>query len=68
MKSNRHLVLTRCEERGNAGRVAYVIVNNPDERNALGRQGIAAVVEARKTDEPKRLMEAFVNRKKSGKK
>jgi len=27
------------------------------------RQGIAAVVEARKTDEPKRLMEAFVNRK-----
>jgi len=27
------------------------------------RQGIAAVVEARRTDEPKRLMEAFVNRK-----
>jgi enoyl-CoA hydratase len=27
------------------------------------RQGIAAVVEARKTDEPKRLMTAFVNRK-----
>ena len=27
------------------------------------RQGIAAVVEARGTDEPKRLMEAFVNRK-----
>jgi enoyl-CoA hydratase/carnithine racemase len=29
------------------------------------KQGIAAVVEARKTDEPKRLMEAFVNRKKN---
>jgi hypothetical protein len=28
------------------------------------QQGIAAIVEARKTDEPKRLMEAFVNRKK----
>jgi enoyl-CoA hydratase len=37
--SNRHLVLTHCEERGNAGRVAYVTVNNPDERNALGRKG-----------------------------
>ena len=31
------------------------------------RQGIAAVVEARKTDEPKRLMEAFVTRKKQWK-
>ncbi len=29
------------------------------------RQGIAAVVEARKTDEPKRMMVAFVNRKRN---
>jgi enoyl-CoA hydratase/carnithine racemase len=33
------LVLTRVESRGGAGRVAYVTVNNPSRRNALGRRG-----------------------------
>ena len=33
------LVLTRIEERGDAGRVAYVTVNNPEKRNALTIQG-----------------------------
>jgi hypothetical protein len=31
------------------------------------RQGIAAVVEARKTDEPRRLMQAFVERQRARK-
>lgn len=33
------LVITRVEARGEAGRVAYVTVNNPQQRNALGRRG-----------------------------
>jgi enoyl-CoA hydratase len=32
------LVITRVEERG-AGRVAYITVSNPGQRNALGRRG-----------------------------
>jgi hypothetical protein len=31
------------------------------------RQGIAAVVEARRTDEPRRLMETFVERQRAKK-
>jgi enoyl-CoA hydratase len=40
------LVETRIESRGDAGRVAYVTVNNPDERNALGKKGKEALAEA----------------------
>jgi enoyl-CoA hydratase/carnithine racemase len=49
MTSNQHrlqdLVLTRIEER-DAGRVAYVTVNNPDKRNALGIAGKKALAQA----------------------
>ena len=33
------LVVTRLEDRGEAGRVASVLVNNPEKRNALGQHG-----------------------------
>ena len=36
----------RVETRGDAGRVAYVTVNNPGERNALGRKGKEALIAA----------------------
>lgn len=40
------LVFTRIETRGEAGRVAYVTVNNPGERNALGKEGKEALIAA----------------------
>lgn len=40
------LVVTRIDQRGEAGRVAYVTVNNPDERNALGRKGKEELIAA----------------------
>lgn len=40
------LVLVRIEERGEAGRVAYVTVNNPSKRNALGMAGKRAIADA----------------------
>lgn len=40
------LVTTRLETRGPAGRVAYVTVNNPAERNALGKNGKEALISA----------------------
>jgi enoyl-CoA hydratase/carnithine racemase len=40
------LVTTRLETRGAAGRVAYVTVNNPAERNALGKNGKEALIGA----------------------
>ena len=40
------MVTTRVETRGDAGRVAYVTVNNPGERNALGRKGKEALIAA----------------------
>lgn len=40
------LVTTRIETRGEAGRIAYVTVNNPEERNALGRKGKEALISA----------------------
>lgn len=40
------LVLTRIEPRGDAGCVAYVTVNNPEERNALGKEGKEALIAA----------------------
>ncbi|MBI4195229.1 MAG: enoyl-CoA hydratase/isomerase family protein [Betaproteobacteria bacterium] len=58
MESDRQLVLTRSEERGAAGRVAYVTVNNPDQRNALGRRGkeeLIAAFEALARDEQLRV-------------
>lgn len=46
MASDLHLVLTRVEERDDHGRVAYVTVNNPDRRNALGRRGKEELISA----------------------
>ena len=40
------MVTTRVETRGDAGRVAYVTVNNPGERNALGSKGKEALIAA----------------------
>jgi enoyl-CoA hydratase len=40
------LVITRTETRGDAGRVAYVTVNNPEARNALGKEGKEALIAA----------------------
>ncbi len=40
------LVLVRTEERGDAGRVAYVTANNPAKRNALGMPGKRALAAA----------------------
>ena len=40
------LVLVRTEDRGAAGRVAYVTANNPAKRNAIGMPGKRAIVAA----------------------
>src|SRR5688572_18782207 len=40
------LVLVRTEDRGEAGRVAYVTANNPSKRNAIGMPGKRAIVAA----------------------
>jgi enoyl-CoA hydratase/carnithine racemase len=40
------LVLVRTEERGEAGRVAYVTANNPAKRNAVGMPGKRAIADA----------------------
>lgn len=42
----RSLVTTRIETRGDAGRIAYVSINNPAERNALGKKGKEALIAA----------------------
>lgn len=42
----RPLVMTRVEQRGDAGRVAYVTVNRPEKRNALGIAGKRQLAEA----------------------
>jgi enoyl-CoA hydratase/carnithine racemase len=47
-------LVTVCLEVREAGRVAFLTVNNPKKRNAL----------ARETDEPQRLMAAFLERRK----
>ena len=46
MSRSHELVITRFESRGEAGRIAYVTVNNPDERNALGKEGKEALIAA----------------------
>ena len=40
------LVIVRMEERGETGRVARVLVNNPDKRNALGQRGKEELIAA----------------------
>jgi enoyl-CoA hydratase/carnithine racemase len=40
------LVLVRMDERGDAGRVAFVTINNPTKRNALGMAGKRAIADA----------------------
>ncbi len=40
------LVLIRMDERGEAGRVAHVTINNPTKRNALGMAGKRAIAGA----------------------
>jgi enoyl-CoA hydratase len=39
------LILHRVDDRGEAGRVAYITVNNPDKRNTLGMPGKRAIAE-----------------------
>lgn len=39
------LLLTRIDDRGSAGRIAYLIVNNPQRRNALGMAGKRAIAD-----------------------
>jgi enoyl-CoA hydratase len=46
MAPNSDLVLVRTEDRGEAGRVAYVVVNNPAKRNCLGMPGKRAIAAA----------------------
>ena len=60
------LVVTRIEERGDAGRVARVTVDNVERRNALGRRGkeelIAAFTTlARRVRDEQRLDDTFVD-------
>lgn len=40
-----NLIQSRIEDRGPAGRVAYVTVNNPEKRNTLGMPGKRAIAE-----------------------
>ena len=40
------LVIVRVEDRGASGRVAHVLVNNPEKRNALGQRGKEELVAA----------------------
>lgn len=39
------LILHRIEDRGDAGRVAYITVNNPEKRNTLGMPGKRAIAD-----------------------
>jgi enoyl-CoA hydratase len=43
--SSDDLLLTRLEDRGEAGRLAWLTVNNPARRNALGMAGKRAIAE-----------------------
>ena len=49
MTTPEDLVLVRTEDRGEAGRVAYVTANNPAKRNAIGMAGKRAIVAAFKS-------------------
>jgi enoyl-CoA hydratase/carnithine racemase len=46
MSESSDLVLVRSEDRGEAGRVAYVTANNPTKRNAIGMPGKRAIAAA----------------------
>ena len=46
MTDSTDLVLVRTEDRGDAGRVAYVTANNPTKRNAIGMPGKRAIAAA----------------------
>ena len=46
MHSAESLVMVRVEDRSEAGRVAHVLVNNPDKRNALGQRGKEELIAA----------------------
>jgi enoyl-CoA hydratase len=49
MKNSSHpddLVLVRMQDHGAAGRIAFVTINNPTKRNALGMAGKRAIAEA----------------------
>ena len=49
MKNSSHpddLVLVRMQDHGTAGRIAFVTINNPTKRNALGMAGKRAIAEA----------------------
>src|SRR6185295_15699181 len=46
MSPIRDLLLTRIDDRGGAGRIAYLTVNNPTRRNALGMAGKRAIAES----------------------
>lgn len=43
MSTQEELLLCRIEERGEAGRIAWLTVNNPSRRNALGMAGKRAI-------------------------
>jgi enoyl-CoA hydratase len=44
-QANPDLVQVRLDERGDAGRVAYITINNPGKRNALGMPGKRAIAD-----------------------
>lgn len=46
MSSPQDLLLVHIEDRGEAGRIAWLTVNNPARRNALGMAGKRAIVSA----------------------
>ena len=46
MNAPQDLLLSRIEDRGDAGRIAWLTVNNPARRNALGMAGKRAIVAA----------------------
>jgi enoyl-CoA hydratase len=46
MTNEDDLILVRIEERGEAGRIAYLTANNPAKRNAIGIRGKRAIVAA----------------------
>jgi enoyl-CoA hydratase/carnithine racemase len=46
MKNENDLLLVRIDDRGEAGRIAYLTANNPAKRNAIGIRGKRAIVAA----------------------
>jgi len=46
MSTSHEIVQTRIEDRGSAGHVAYITVNNPERRNTVGMLGKEAIANA----------------------